>query len=177
MIHTALSPERVDGPTYRVGWGAIQAELAGRLLVSDGSGQSLQMISVQNDKATELKFRRAGLHPARMTLVWLDEEAAEQTGLNDRTPTLVNDLDMSLTSPSGKVIQPWTLDPDRPSGPAVRGHNVRDNVERIDVPSNIAAEDGEWTLRVFGKSRSKATAVEAALAIWGFAPARRGVKR
>ena len=177
LIHTALSPERVDGPTYRVGWGAIQAELAGRLLISGGSGQSLQMISVQKDKATELKFRRAGLNPARMTLVWLDEEAAEQTGLNDRTPTLVNDLDMSLTSPSGKVIEPWILDPDRPSGAAVRGHNVRDNVERIDVPSNIADEEGEWTLRVFGKRWPKATAVEAALAIWGFAPAGGGVKR
>jgi hypothetical protein len=171
LIHTALSPEGVNGPTYRVGWGAIQAELAGRLLISDGSGQSLQMISVQKDNASELKFRRAGLHPARMTLVWLDEEAAERTGLNDRTPTLVNDLDMSLTSPSGKVIRPWTLDPDRPSDAAVRGQNVRDNVERIDVPTDIADEEGEWTLRVAGKSWPKATAVEAALAVWGFAPA------
>ncbi len=64
LIHTALSPERVDGPTYRVGWGAIQAELAGRLLISDGSGQSLQMISVRKDKATELKFRREACIPA-----------------------------------------------------------------------------------------------------------------
>jgi hypothetical protein len=176
LIHTALSPERVEGPTYQVGWGAIQAELAGRLLISDGSGQSLQMISVQRDKATDRKFRRAGLHPARMTLVWLDDEAAKRTGLDDRTPTLVNDLDMSLTSPSGKVIQPWTLDPDKPSAPAVRGTNVRDNVERIDVPTDIAAEEGEWTLRVSGKSWPKATAVEAALAVWGFAPAGSGLK-
>jgi hypothetical protein len=92
-------------------------------------------------------------------------------------PTLVNDLDMSLTSPSGKVIQPWNLDPDRPSDPAVRGHNVRDNVERIDVPTNIADDEGEWTLRVSGKSWPKATSVEAALAIWGFAPAGSAFKR
>jgi hypothetical protein len=176
LIHTALSPKGVDGPTYQVGWGAIQAELAGRLLISDGSGQSLQMIRVQKDKETELKFRRAGLDTARMTLVWLDEEAAERTGLNDRTPTLVNDLDMSLTSPSGKVIRPWTLDPDKPSAPAVRGKNVRDNVERIDVPTDIADEKGEWTLRVAGKSWPKATAVEAALAVWSFAPAGVAVK-
>ena len=47
-----------------------------------------------------------------MTLVWLDDEAAERTGLNDRVPTPVNDLDMSLTP--AKAIQQWTLDPDRP---------------------------------------------------------------
>ncbi len=176
LIQTALAPLGIDGPTYRVGWGAIQAELAGRLLIADGVGQSLQMMNVQRDKASELKFRRAGLHPARITLVWLDEEAAKRTGLNDRVPTLVNDLDIALKSPSGKVIQPWTLDPDRPSDPAVRGHNVRDNVERIDVPSNVAAEEGEWTLRVSGNSWPKATAVEAALAVWGFAEAGAGVK-
>ncbi len=111
-----------------------------------------------------------------MTLVWLDEEAAVQTGLNDRTPTLVNDLDMSLTSPSGKVIEPWTLNPDRPSASAARGHNTRDNVERIDVPTDIAGEEGEWTLRIAGKSWPKATVIEAALAVWGFAPAGDGLK-
>jgi hypothetical protein len=44
------------------------------------------------------------------------------------------------------------------------------------VPTNIANEVGDWTLRVAGKSWPKATAVEAALAVWGFAPAGGGVK-
>jgi hypothetical protein len=83
-----------------------------------------------------------------MTQVWLDEEAADRTGLNDRMPTLVNDLDMSLTSPSGKVIQPWTLDLTRPLVAAERGHDVCENVERIDVPLSML------TRRAYGRCAS-----------------------
>jgi hypothetical protein len=177
LIHTALSPEgperperpeRVGSPTYRVGWGAIQAELAGGLLIAKGNGQRLELIDVQSNKPTVLKYRRAGIYPARATLVWLDEAGVVQTGLNERKPVLVNDLDMTLTSPSGKSFQPWRLDPLRPSAPAERGVNDRDNVERIDVPSTDAGEKDVWTLRIVGRQWPTAKTVKAALAIWGF---------
>ena len=115
---------------------------------------------------SELRFRRAALHPARITLVWPDDEAVEPMGLNDRTPTLVNDLETSLTSPSGNFIERWTPDPTRPTGPAERGHNVRDNVERIEILSADADEKGGWTLRVVGRPWPNAMQVEAALGTW-----------
>jgi hypothetical protein len=96
--------------------------------------------------------------------VWLDEPGTQRNTLDDRTPSLVNDIDIVLVSPSGKAILPWTLDPNHPTAPAARAVNVRDNVERIDAPT----ESGIWELRVTGKNWENASEVSAALAIWGF---------
>lgn len=169
LIHTALGPEGVDGPSYRVGWGAIQANLAGRLLMKNQSGEHLRVIKVQADKPTELKLKPSGARTPRVTLAWLDEPGKTQDGLDSREPRLINDINMTLTPPGGNPIHPWTLDPDRPPDPAKRGKNNRDNVERIDVPQDFpSSKEGVWVLRIDGGLLKKGSAVEGALAVWGF---------
>jgi hypothetical protein len=83
--------------------------------------------------------------------------------LNDRTPSLLDDVNIELISPSGKHFFPWSLDPKSPSSHAVNSKpNHVDNVERIDVP--IASwEDGVWTLMIsLGKAQSPSVAIATA---------------
>ena len=71
----------------------------------------------------------------KATLLWIDpatNAAALPFELNNRTPILVNDLDMRIYNNfTFAEFMPWTLDPDNPSSAAVPGDNYRDNVEQI----------------------------------------------
>ena len=59
---------------------------------------------------------------------------------------LVNDLDLRLERVSdGQVTLPWTLDPATPGSWAVRGDNVRDNVEKAET---AAAQAGAYRIIV-----------------------------
>lgn len=52
--------------------------------------------------------------------------------LNDRTPTLINDLDLRISRIADSTLFfPWILDPDNPSNAAGTGDNFRDNVEQV----------------------------------------------
>ncbi|WP_175517773.1 S8 family serine peptidase [Planctomicrobium piriforme] len=169
LIQTALGPDGVEGPTYSVGWGAIQGNLAGRLLIKGQNGEHLGTVRVRADTPTKLILRRKGLRAPRVTFAWVDEEGGPQNGLDNRNSSLVNDIDMTLRTPVGNPIHPWVLDPTRPSDSATRGTNNRDNVERIDVPENLtSSKEGEWVLHLDGGRLKKGTVVEGALAIWGF---------
>src|SRR5262249_49039371 len=68
-------------------------------------------------------------------------------GLDDPTPVLVNDLDLSVIGPPGATTyMPWTLDRLNPSVPAVRtSRNSVDNVEQVLIDAPAA---GTYTVRV-----------------------------
>jgi Subtilase family len=146
LIHTAVSPH--DGPSYQVGWGAIDADKAGALIAGDDG------VLIAGALAQGTPFRllteKVGGGPVRLSVAWIDPPAPENRGgLNDRTRTLVHDLDLSLVGPDGTRHYPWSLDPSNPGNPATRcGPNNVDNVERIDVAAPVAA--GDWTIEVTG---------------------------
>jgi hypothetical protein len=58
------------------------------------------------------------------------------TTINDRTPKLVNDLDIRI-SDGVTTFKPWVLDPANPSVAATTGDNIRDNVEQVYIPNTI----------------------------------------
>lgn len=168
LIHTAQSPHQ--GPNYKIGWGSVHALEAGILLKSEKPGVHFQMISVESSNCKAYNLERVSDRPGRITIVWHDEPTAPVSGLNNDKITLVNDIDMMLVPPSGdakKAVWPWTLDHRQPDLPAKRGRNIRDNVERIDLPTE-AAEEGVWTLKIRGAAWKSRASVDAALAIWGF---------
>ena len=70
--------------------------------------------------------------PMRVTLAWNDPAG----------PKLWHDLDIAMNaSQSGETFLPWTLDPNNPVAPAMRGQNVYDNLERIDIFPDDSTED------------------------------------
>jgi hypothetical protein len=164
LIATAISP--VPGPTYRTGWGAIDAAAAGRIVAGDAGA-----LVTLTGKADPIELRLARTSGSiTLTAVWIDPPAPQNTGgLNEGTPALIVDFDVELVRPDGKTTHwPWALASAQPSAPATRdGPNRRDNVERIDVDGIVGA-DGTWTLRVI--TPAKGVGRQIAVAIRGLAP-------
>ncbi len=81
-----------------------------------------------------------GNEPLTVTLCWTDPEGQPTTvsalNLNNRTPVLVNDLDVRVSDGTGTVL-PWTLDPAHPDQSATPGDNVRDNIEQVYIADPV----------------------------------------
>jgi subtilisin family serine protease len=151
LVHTAKSPTDDGKPNYQWGWGLIDAFRAGQLLAGkEGTLRRLEL--AQNDGAAiEMKLAwESQDEPLAITAVWLDEPAdvAAVATVDDRTPKLVNRLDVRLISPSGKSYFPWSLDPEKPEQLATNNApNTIDNVQRIDVRAG-GWETGIWRLMI-----------------------------
>ena len=164
LVHTAVSPH--EGPSYKIGYGAIDAEAAGALVAGD-KGRIVSAVLPPGQPYSVKASPAAGQGRPRVSLVWIDPPApANAGGIDDRSTSLTLDLDLVLIDPTGRKFYPWSLDPNKPSQSATRsGPNKRDNVERVDVPDG-AASAGEWTVEVRGPNA--AASRKFVLAITGF---------
>lgn len=153
LIHTARDAG-VAGPDPIFGWGAIDALKAGRAIVSkEGAliGDPKSNVVEKNQTRT-IEMTGTG-DPVRATLVWIDPPGMPNGGgIDDPTPALVNDLDLRLIDPSGKVHHPYGLDltnlwnvaEQRPH-PARRDRANRvDNVEVVDA----GGAAGTWKIEI-----------------------------
>ena len=135
-IHTADEAGANPGPDYKFGWGLMNTEKAANV-ISDMNNSSFILEETLNggDTYTLLVYSN-GESPLKLTMCWTDPEGTPVSAQLDPTdPMLVNDLDMSVESPSGSVFQPWFLDPSNPSSAASTGNNAVDNVEKIEIDS------------------------------------------
>ena len=151
-IHTAREAGENPGPDYRHGWGLADIEAAAKILPEKDNTTIIQERNlVQNTVPTYTRtVYSTGTLPLVATLVWTDVPAeAPEPALNDRTPMLVNDLDLRITRLSdNEVFYPWKLDPDNPSAPATTGDNIVDNVEKIEI---LLPEPGQYLVEVSHK--------------------------
>jgi subtilisin family serine protease len=157
LIQTAVSPSA--GPTYQIGWGAIDAEAAGRLVAGDSG--TLLTTSLTGTQPLRLKAKSSG-QKIRVTLVWIDPAGKPNAGgLNDREPARVIDLKLLLRDTEGNPYFPWSLDPNNPTANATRGGwNERDNVQRIDVDDAVSSD---WTIEVVGSKLEAAQTIVLAI--------------
>jgi hypothetical protein len=139
LAHSAQDLGNV-GPDYQFGYGAVRATNAIDLLRS----REYFTDSVSTGAATDYAIRVVpGQSEIRITLAWDDAPATPNA-----QATLVNDLDLMLRGPDGRVYYPWTLNPQSPASPASRNSaNKLDNIEQVLV-ANPAA--GVWTVQVRG---------------------------
>ncbi|MEZ4464533.1 MAG: S8 family serine peptidase [bacterium] len=108
---TGEPPSYHKGPDYTMGYGAVDAEEAVRVLQENAAG-NLPIYERQAAPATTQVFnltvppnQRA---PLKVTLAWSDP-GISPTGLQHEKK-LVNDLDLELRAPSGAVHRPWSID-------------------------------------------------------------------
>jgi subtilisin family serine protease len=138
LVNTALDLGNA-GPDYQFGHGEVQADVLidhlrdGFLFAQGNADQGVERTyNIEVDALSKLK----------VTLAW-DDVPGELLAVKE----LVNDLDLTLESPSGQTFLPWILDPASPGTPATRGANRRDNVELAEVDN---PESGTWTIHVNG---------------------------
>ena len=154
LIHSADDLGR-PGPDYENGWGLINTERALDLLAlqKNNPGGLVRRTSylAQNWKDSwQTTLTTPGFEPLKLTLCWNDPAATPiaNNPLNDRTKSLVHDLDLRLETTSGVVVGlPWRLNPISPANNATTGDNNTDNVEQIVA----AVPSGTYVVKVTHK--------------------------
>lgn len=155
LVHTAVNTR--PGPSFRTGWGAVDALAAGK--VAGGQPEApLLMRQRLPGGSSDLRLRARAGTEVKVTLVWIDTPGRPVAGLNPPDQMLVDDLDLLLLDPRGRRHFPWSADR-TPTGEKVEGcfeptgsgrpcpANRKDNVEQVQVPPN-QVRDGVWTVRV-----------------------------
>lgn len=138
-LHTANEAGPAPGPDYKFGWGLLNMERAGQLLLNTGQNHLLSELTLAQGATYSLTVVASGRGPLTGTIAWTDPAGIATSALNDRTIRLVNDLDLRISTGSA-TTQPWILDPSNPANPATRGDNIRDNVEQVLVSNPIPGQ-------------------------------------
>lgn len=149
------------GPDYHYGWGAMNAKAACDLVKGYADNPATRTIiedELRPSQTWTRTYRNASTGAVRMTLAWLDPSGTSQTSTStDRSPRLVNNLNLRLIAGNGTIYQPWVMpyttgngtlaafDPALYGAAAVTGNNIRDNLEQVFV-ANLPA--GDYTVQV-----------------------------
>jgi subtilisin family serine protease len=107
-----------QGPDFATGWGRVDAKGALSLITGyDANARTFMNFrefevyeGVQNRKIWNM-YVPEGRNKLRTTIVWDDAPGKDYDMDNYMTKKLVNDLDLYLVSPSGKIYYPWRLKP------------------------------------------------------------------
>ncbi len=149
VCHTAFDAGN-EGPDYIYGWGMLDMRKAAQTITNNGTSSRIIEGSLVQGQSARYTIYATGNAPLAATISWTDPEGTphEVGTLNDRTPQLVNDLDIRITG-NGTVTAPWTLNPETPSAAATHGDNIRDNIEQVYINSALA--NGSYTVTVTHK--------------------------
>jgi hypothetical protein len=154
ILHTADDLGR-PGPDYCYGWGLMNTRAAAELIQRhyDSAPRPLLFEGLLNDKnpSDSYYFYADGTTPIRVTLCWTDPPAPATNKHDDRTPKLLNDLDLRLIGPGGTpTYYPYILDPADPCAVASPGDNKLDNVEQVYLAT--PGEAGVYEIRISYKN-------------------------
>jgi hypothetical protein len=157
-IHTANEAGTSPGPDYRFGWGLLNTGRAAEVLLNTNANYLLNERTLEQGQTYSIPVVASGRGPLVVTICWHDPESVATNitaaNLNNRTPKLVNDLDLRVstaTAESGRQTSlPWVLNPDAPDQPATTSDNIRDNVEQVLIPNAVPGRS--YTITVTHKS-------------------------
>ncbi|RYD51294.1 MAG: T9SS type A sorting domain-containing protein [Sphingobacteriales bacterium] len=135
------------GPDYRYGMGMFNLARAVKAL-EENRYRSFTISPAATTHTITFSVP-ANLAQAKVLLVWNDPAATPLAA-----KALLNDLDLSVTDPSGTLVKPLVLNPANPSANAQPGTDTLNNIEQV-VINNPAA--GTYTVAVNGRSLTGTT--------------------
>ncbi|BDC98270.1 S8 family serine peptidase [Persicobacter psychrovividus] len=147
-IHTTRQAGAAEGPTYSHGYGLLAVDRAAHLVQNTHlSSYQIKEGRLEQGATVTYQLESDGNNPVLATLAWTDPAGTSpEKMLNPRTPVLVNNLDVTVKSPSGSTVFAWSLDPETPSRKASRtAKNNVDNNEKIEI---LNPEAGTYTVEV-----------------------------
>jgi hypothetical protein len=162
VIHSSDQCGGAAGPSYRFGYGLMNANTAATLIRQDatnGLKNQIKEVMLNNGQYAQFPLVSAGGtgNPLKVTICWTDPagSANAETNLNNPAAKLVNDLDLRVVAPNGTTNFPYLLSPDLTNrSPSVRasaattGDDARNNVEQVYLANPSA---GTYTVRVTHK--------------------------
>ncbi len=150
-IHTTNEAGTNPGPDYIYGWGLLDVFKAAKVIKGRTTNHSIQETTISQGQTFSQNVIASGTGPLVATISWTEYSGrvfGSSEWLNNRTPQLVNDLDIRVISTTGTEL-PWKLNPASPSSAATKGDNVLDNVEKIEILNPIAGQ--QYEIRVTHK--------------------------
>jgi hypothetical protein len=127
-------------PSMDIGWGRIDAD---SLLYFTGDTRKLiitdDTTGISTGQYKQQQFRVNTAIPLRVCLAWTDTAAAPNAN-----PTLINDLDLTLTSPTATVYKGNKYT----SGQSTPNPTGRDSINVEECARVNAPDTGVWTIRV-----------------------------
>ncbi|MBN2538215.1 S8 family serine peptidase, partial [candidate division WOR-3 bacterium] len=131
-------------PSYAIGWGRIDAD---SVLHFTGDARKLALCDDTTGLATgqykQYDFQVYSALPLRVALAWTDTAAAPNAN-----PTLVNDLNLELVSPSGTSYRGNQYS----GGQSVPNPTSWDAVNVEECARVNSPETGVWTVKVYGQN-------------------------
>jgi hypothetical protein len=163
--HTAFDAGNA-GPDYIYGWGLLDMKKAAQAITDNGTKSLLKENVLLQGATQTFNVVASGNGALMATISWTDPEGTITTDgvINDRTPKLVNDLDIRI-SDAAKTYNPWVLDPNNPSIAATTGDNIRDNVEQVYIAGAIPGR--AYTIKVSHKGTLKSGSQAYSLIVTG----------
>jgi hypothetical protein len=166
-LHTAFDAGNA-GPDYIYGWGLLDMEKAAKVILNTDKTHSLTERTLQNGVTYTQRITASGKGALTATICWTDPEGVvlpiTPANLNNRSPRLVNDLDIRISDGTNNYL-PFILNPDRPADVATRGDNIRDNIEQILIADAVPGR--VYTLTVSNKGTLRNNSQDYALIISG----------
>lgn len=135
LLCTTASDVGRKGPDMVNGWGLVNAKKAANVILEDtDSSIILERTLSDTERSYTIEFTMTGGSKTEVGIVWNDPAGSANNGdVNNSTPNLVNDLDLTVIGPNNQELFPWKLDIENALNPALKGVNNRDNVEIINI--------------------------------------------
>ncbi|MEM9649800.1 MAG: S8 family serine peptidase, partial [Bacteroidota bacterium] len=146
-LHTADDVD-APGPDYKMGWGVMNAKAAAELLQDKEYSSLVQEERLEQGNTFSLTLKARKNETLTASLSWTDPEGEyiNRGEMNNQTTALINDLDIRITK-DGETYFPWKLNPSRAGDAAIKGDNLVDPYERIQIEN----AEGEYTITISHK--------------------------
>lgn len=143
LTHSAFESGSTLGPDYKFGYGLINALGAAEIILNSKRNAITENNVLSNGDSHTFTVTALGDEPLKVSIAWIDPagvgEPINNIILNDRSPKLVNDLDVRITN-GGTTYFPWKLDPENPAAAATQADNIVDNLEQVFVQNPTAGQ-------------------------------------
>lgn len=166
VCHTAYDAGNV-GPDARFGFGLLDAKESAITLANSHAATVTAVVDelVLAQGAT-YSFEVVVNDPKKLkaTLCWTDLPGfAKDNQTNSPTPALINDLDIRIIKNS-EINYPWKLQLSDVSAAAIKGDNIVDNVEKVEVDN----ASGTYTVQITHKGTLSSGSQAYSLIVSGF---------
>jgi subtilisin family serine protease len=140
------------GPDYTYGFGLADAKASVDIIIADGgAGSRIRTGTILNGQNVDIPLVLPATPKFRVVLGWFDPEVLLVPANPDDDPladkTLVNDLDIRITDPTGATVFPYVLNGATPSALATKAANHTDTTEEVEIANAVA---GTYHILVHG---------------------------
>ena len=170
LCHSADEAGSSNGPDYEYGWGLANGKAAAKLISGNGSSSLVVETTLTNKIAYSKQITLSAARPLSVSIAWTDPvgfgAVVTPITADNRTPKLVNNLDLKIIDNTGKIYYPWKLDPTALFNPATQNsENEVDNIEKVYIQN---APAGTYTIQVTNKGDLAGGAQEFSIIAEGF---------